>query len=102
MVNGTDSAMNLNEVGEKLAANRGFNLCSIFSERGRGLVELIGENASELWDVGKYEIDGISNTTKLTQSDDSPHMLAAYEGRLPRDRYERFKLLNKYFKEATK
>jgi hypothetical protein len=87
MVNGTTADMNLNEVGAILGRNRGARSATMLSVEGRGIVQLrfVTDNvtASELWDVGKYAIDGLYNTTKLTQDEDSPRLIAAYSGELP-------------------
>lgn len=99
MVNGTTSDMGLNAVGSTLARNRGYHLSRHFSVDGRALVELVGESASELWDVGAYRIGLIgADTPKLTQDADGPYLIAAYPGRLPLGRdghWEARKLIGK-------
>lgn len=80
MVNGTTRMMGLNETAAALARERGYSSSRNFSVAGRAIVELRGELASELWDVGAYDV---SFNPTLTQDEQGPYLLGAYAGRLP-------------------
>src|SRR5262245_2708026 len=97
MVNGTTSSDLPNAVAVKLGHERGCTLTRVFSTGGIAMVETIGEAASELWALGPYEVS-LSNVPKLSQWDQGPYLLAAYNGRLPQGRdgqWEARKLLER-------